>query len=75
MTPIDLHEMSIYIRKVLKDAFSIAADDVRIIYGGAVNHANSSSLMKDGNVSGFLVGRQSLDAGSFVEIIKAVDTQ
>lgn len=75
MTPIDLHEMTIYIRKVLKDAFSIAGDDVRIIYGGAVDNFNSLSLMKEGNVSGFLVGRQSLDASSFVEIIKAVDTQ
>ncbi len=75
MTPIDLHEMSIYIKKVLKDTFSIAGDGVRVIYGGAVDKFNAQSLMKDGNVSGFLVGRQSLDAGSFSEIIKAVDTQ
>lgn len=73
--PVELQEMSIYIRKVLKDAFGVSSDDIRIIYGGAVDAFNAGSLMKEGNVSGFLVGRQSLDAGSFLEIIRSVDAQ
>ena len=71
----DLHEMSIYIKKVLKDTYSIVGEDVRVIYGGAVDKVNAESLIKDGNVSGFLIGRQSLESKDFVEIIKSVDKQ
>lgn len=73
MSPRDLHEMSIYIRKVLNDMFSIASDDVRILYGGAVDKVNAEELIREGNVAGFLVGRQSLVPKDFIEIMKAVD--
>jgi len=75
MEPRDLHEMSIYIKKVLKDTYSIVGEDVRVIYGGAVDKVNAESLIKDGNVSGFLIGLQSLEPKDFVEIIKSVDKQ
>lgn len=75
MSPRDLHEMSIFIKKVLKDTYSIVGDDVRIIYGGSVDRVNAGVLVKEGNVSGLLVGRQSLDSKDFVEIIKIVDSQ
>ncbi|KND48029.1 MAG: triose-phosphate isomerase [Parcubacteria bacterium C7867-006] len=75
MTSLDLHEMSIFIKKVLKDSYSIASDGVRIIYGGSVDRVNASSLVKEGNVSGLLVGRQSLESKDFVEIINLVDAQ
>lgn len=74
MGPRDLHEMSIYIKKVLNDMFGIASDDIRIIYGGAVDSVNAENLIQEGNVSGFLVGRQSLVPKDFVEIMKAVDS-
>lgn len=71
----DLQEMSIFIKKVLKDFGGIFSDDVRILYGGSVDRVNSEQLVKEGNVSGLLVGRQSLVAKEFVEIIKLIDTQ
>ncbi len=74
MSPRDLHEMSIYIKKILNDMFSIASDDIRIIYGGAVDKVNAEELIREGNVSGFLVGRQSLVPKDFTEIMKAVDS-
>lgn len=74
MTPLDLHEMSIYIRKILKDTYSIVGEDVRILYGGSVDRVNAVALIKEGNVSGLLVGRQSLEAKSFSEIISLVDS-
>ena len=74
MGPRDLHEKSIYIKKVLNDMFGIASDDIRIIYGGAVDSVNAENLIQEGNVSGFLVGRQSLVPKDFVEIMKAVDS-
>lgn len=74
MTPIELHEMSIFIKKVLKDTYSIVGEGVRILYGGSVDRVNAGSLVKEGNVSGLLVGRQSLEPRDFIEIIKLVDS-
>lgn len=74
MSPVDLHEMNIFIKKVLRDAFGVLADDVRVIYGGAVDKNNAFELVKEGNVSGFLVGRESLKAKDFVEIIKIIES-
>lgn len=73
MTPRDLHEMSIYVKKVLRDFAGSLADDVRILYGGSVDRVNADSLVREGNVSGLLIGRQSLKAKDFVEIIKLID--
>ncbi len=74
MTPMDLHEMSIFIKKVLKDTYSIMGEGVKVLYGGSVDRVNAGSLVKDGNVSGLLIGRQSLEAKDFVEIINMVDS-
>lgn len=74
MSSRDLHEMSIFIRKVLKDLYGPFADDVRILYGGSVDKGNAESLVKEGNVSGLLVGRESLKTKNFIELIKAVDS-
>jgi triosephosphate isomerase len=73
MSPRDLHEMTIYIKKVLNDAVGLSSSDVRILYGGSVDRVNADTLIKEGNVSGFLVGRQSLIPKDFVEIVKLVD--
>jgi triosephosphate isomerase len=74
MAPRDLHEMSIYIKKVLKDYAGPLADDIRILYGGSVDRVNAQELVKEGNVSGLLIGRQSLKSKDFLEIVKLVDT-
>ena len=46
--------------KVLKDLYGVFSDDVRIIYGGSVDRVNADRLVREGNVAGLLVGRQSL---------------
>jgi triosephosphate isomerase len=73
MSPRDLQEMSIYIKKVLKDFGGPLADEVRILYGGSVDRVNADTLVREGNVSGLLIGRQSLVSKDFIEIIKLVD--
>ncbi len=73
MSARDLHEMSIFIRKILKDLYGPFADDVRVIYGGSVDRVNAENLVRDGNVSGLLVGRESLKSKDFVEMIKSID--
>lgn len=73
MSPRDVHEMSIFTRKVLNDMFGDYSSSVLILYGGAVDKFNAEKLVREGNVSGFLIGRQSLVSKDFVEIIKIVD--
>jgi len=64
-------EMSIFIQKTLSDKFGVGnVSKTRILYGGSVNPKNSADFLKTGEADGFLVGRDSLDAKKFVEIIK-----
>ena len=62
MSPRDLHEMSIFIKKVLNDLFGVLSSGVRVLYGGSVDRVNADLLVREGNVSGLLIGRQSLIA-------------
>ena len=66
----DSREMVIFIRKILSDKFGADASKMRIIYGGSVNEKDSPEFLKNGGVDGLLVGRASLSAEKFVEIIK-----
>jgi triosephosphate isomerase len=45
----------------------------QVLYGGSVNPDNAQSLVRDGDVDGFLVGGASLKAESFYAILKACD--
>lgn len=74
MRPREIHEMSIFIKKVLHELYGVASDDVRILYGGAVDTTNADEIVREGNVSGLLIGRQSLKPKEFSEIIKLVDS-
>ncbi len=69
----DVHEMAIFIKKVLRDMFGILSDGIRILYGGAVNEFNCNDIVKGDFVHGFLIGRESLKSDSFIKIIKLVD--
>lgn len=69
----EVHEMAIFIRKVLRDLYGVASDNIRILYGGAVNPVNAPEIISSGFIQGLLVGRESLKPKSFVDIIKSVD--
>jgi triosephosphate isomerase (TIM) len=72
MQPADLTQMVIFIKKVLSDIFGReAAESIPLLYGGSVDQTNVKDLMDTG-VSGFLVGRASLDAKSFASIAEAL---
>jgi len=71
----DVHEMAIFIRKALSDLYS--PEDVlnmRILYGGSVSSLNTADIVGEGHVDGLLVGRQSLFAPGFLEIISLVNS-
>jgi triosephosphate isomerase (TIM) len=74
MTPQDMHETSIFIRKVLRELYSSdAIFSVPIVYGGSVAPGNTHDLVAHGEVQGLLVGHKSLEEKSFSEILTIVD--
>ncbi len=72
--PEALLETIIFIRKVLSDLYSQkTAHAMKILYGGSVDEKNAGSFLKEGGANGLLVGRASLNAKKFVEILKIAD--
>ncbi len=65
-----LYEIVVFIKRFLskrygkKEGFSVP-----VLYGGSVSSYNAEEFLKEGNVEGLLVGRQSLDPKSFSDII------
>ncbi|MBI3573601.1 triosephosphate isomerase [Candidatus Kaiserbacteria bacterium] len=65
-------ESVIFIRKTLADMWGReAALKIRIIYGGSVTAESAKVFLKEAHVQGLLVGRASVDALSFTNIIRA----
>ena len=74
MTPTLIHEMTIFIKKVLADIYGQdEAFNVPILYGGSVNFRNAVDIIREGEVNGLLVGRESVNAPGFAELVCAVD--
>jgi triosephosphate isomerase len=74
MTPHDVHQMSIFIRKHLIHIYnSVAASDIRIVYGGSVDPSNAAAIVHEGGVDGLLIGRDSLNAKDFTSIVQMID--
>lgn len=71
MSPGQIHETSIYIRKVLSDLYDPAlVAKMPVLYGGSVNVQNAEAILKEGEVGGLLVGRESLVPADFIAIAK-----
>jgi triosephosphate isomerase len=71
MQPRDMHEMSIFIRKMIVEKYGDLGMNIPVLYGGAVDAASAPSMLRDGDVKGLLVGRASVDAKSFAELLSA----
>ena len=72
MQPEDLTQMVIFIKKALTDIYDRkVAETVPILYGGSVDARNTDSLARTG-ISGFLVGRASLEPKIFEEIANSL---
>ena len=64
------------IRNLIKNNYgSLAANSIRIIYGGSLNQENSKDIFSLSNVDGGLVGGASLTHKSFIPIISSLETQ
>jgi triosephosphate isomerase len=74
-TPEDFLEKSIFIRKIITSlSDKETAMRVPILYGGSVDEHNAFGFLSEGKGDGLLVGRASLDAESFGEILSIAES-
>ena len=73
MSPRDMHEMAIFIRKSVVDMKGESGMKVRVIYGGSVDEHSAVSMLQDGDVVGLLVGRASSDAARVATLLQAIE--
>ena len=59
------------VRRLLCERLGETGNRIPILYGGSVKPANAGNLIGLDNVDGLLIGGASLDAQSFVQIIRA----
>lgn len=60
------------LRNWLKDEFGFdVAESIKILYGGSINEKNSKDFLKEEHIDGLLIGGASLNAKSFVKIVKS----
>ncbi|MDP1579593.1 MAG: triose-phosphate isomerase [Candidatus Didemnitutus sp.] len=65
-------EVHAFIRELLGQLFGAAlAQKVRILYGGSMKPANAPELLAQKDIDGGLIGGASLEARSFIELVKA----
>lgn len=73
-TPEGFMHNAIFIKKILsKIVGKKRAMEVPILYGGSADAKNAESFLKDGGADGLLVGRASLSAKDFGEILKIAE--
>ena len=71
-----INETHKLVRKLINEKYgSLAANSVRIIYGGSVNQKNSKNIFSLSDVDGGLVGGASLTHDSFIPIIISLENQ
>jgi triosephosphate isomerase (TIM) len=73
-TPDDAQEVCAAIRERIREVHGdVAADGVRVLYGGSVKAANVAGIMDKADVDGCLVGGASLEADEFGGICRFYD--
>ncbi len=70
-TPEQAQEACAFIRSLLAERSSDAAEKVRILYGGSAKPDNAAELLALPDVDGLLIGGASLEPDSFAEMIAA----
>ena len=73
MSPRDMHEMAIFIRKTVVDLRGEGGMKVKILYGGSVDGTNAGAMLTQGDVCGFLVGRASSNALQLSALLQAIE--
>ena len=69
--PADAQAVAVHIRQLLRTIDSDAAAAVPILYGGSVKGSNADTYFACQDIDGALVGGASLDADTFLPIVRA----
>jgi triosephosphate isomerase len=72
-TPDQAQEAISFVRALVADRSTDAAERVRVLYGGSVKPDNAAEILAQPDVDGALVGGASLDPDSFARIVAAAD--
>ncbi len=72
MSPRDMHEMAIFIRKTIVEFFGDAGMDVKMLYGGSIDDKTAPDMLKNGDVRGLLVGRASTESRQISNLLAAI---
>lgn len=72
MTPRDMHEMTIFIRKTIVEMKGDGGMNIKILYGGSANEENTPLMLGGSGVEGLLVGHVSVDAPRFATLIRSI---
>jgi len=73
MSPRDMHEMSIFIRKTIVEFYGEGGMDTKILYGGSVDEISAAEMLRDGDVRGLLVGRASAETHHITKLLAAAE--
>lgn len=68
----EIKKTNVYIKNILLTKFHHNTNKISILYGGNVNLHNIKQLSKEKSIDGFLIGRESLIAENFMQIIKNI---
>jgi len=70
-TPAQAQEAIGFVRALVGDRSEVAAEQVRVLYGGSVKPENAAEILAQPDVDGALVGGASLDPEGFARIVAA----
>ncbi|MCR4274707.1 MAG: triose-phosphate isomerase [Candidatus Campbellbacteria bacterium] len=74
MSPNDVHEMALFIRKILSKMYGRSVGmSIPILYGGSVEPSNINPIVREGAVQGVLVGHASLVAKNVADMLFALE--
>ena len=73
MSPRDMHEMAIFIRKTVVELHGEKGMGLKIIYGGATTESSAADMLRYGDADGLLVGHVSIDAPRFAALLQAIE--
>lgn len=73
ISPTDLAEMILYIRKILSELIpGKLSVRTRILYGGSAEPVNARTLAGGSRADGFLVGHASVEVGTYTALVKSL---
>ncbi|HEY0864973.1 MAG TPA: triose-phosphate isomerase [Lacunisphaera sp.] len=73
-TTAQAQEVHAFIRDLLTKLYGAPlAQKVRILYGGSMKPSNAAELLAEKDIDGGLIGGASLEAKSFIELVRAAD--